>query len=118
MICSLDDFRLLLKKWENDSAQVAVLSIMRTPSEVLSTAVVQGQIKALNDSSFTIVADANGNSMAVVNFEKCHFDFEDAESLFGVKDARRYEDCVVLGLTTDDGHTFVSVLGVKENASA
>jgi hypothetical protein len=115
MICSLDEFRLLLKKWENESTQVAVFSIMRTPSEVLSTAVVQGEIKALTETSFT-VADA-GDSMARVNFDNCLFRFEDAENLFGVRDAMRYEECVVLGLKSDNANTFVSVVSIKQKTT-
>ncbi len=90
---------------------------MRTPSEVLATAVVQGKIAVLSDGGFTIKADAKGNSMASVNFENCHFSFEDAVQLFGEKDANRYEDCIVLGLT-DNGHTFVAVMSVKEHPRA
>jgi hypothetical protein len=90
---------------------------MRTPSEVLATAVVQGHIKTLNDSSFTIAADPLGNSIAIVNFEHCLFNYENAEKLLGANEAKRYEDCIVLGLTTEDGHAFVSVLSVKEKTT-
>ena len=36
MISSLEDFRLLLKKWKNESAQVAVMAVIRASDEVLS----------------------------------------------------------------------------------
>src|SRR5208282_2039314 len=109
------EFRLLLKKWSNESIQVAVFSIMRTPSEVLSTAVVQGQIKALTETSF-LVADA-GDSMARVTFDNCLFRFEDADTLFGVEDATRYQECLVLGLKSDNAHTFVSVMSIKQKTT-
>jgi hypothetical protein len=115
MICSLDEFRLLLKKWENESIQVAILSIMRTPSEVLCTSVVEGKIKRLNDNSFTVADD--GDSLARVTFENCQFKYEDAENLFDANQGKRYENCVVLLLMTEDGHSSVSVMSVKQKTT-
>ncbi|MGA2356126.1 MAG: hypothetical protein ABSG02_16640 [Terriglobales bacterium] len=84
---------------------------MRTPSEVLCTSVVEGKIKRLNDSEFTVADD--GDSMARVSFENCRFKYEDSETLFGPHQGKRYENCVVLLLMTEDGSSSVSVMSVK-----
>lgn len=55
--------------------------------------------------------------MARVTFDNCLFRFEDADTLFGVEDATRYQECLVLGLKSDNAHTFVSVMSIKQKTT-
>lgn len=112
MISSFEDFGLLLKKWKNESSAVSVISVVQASGEILAVVHVQGSIRRLTDSSFT-VADAKNENIATVNFSNCKFNYSDAGDLFGVENAEHYRDCIVVCLDRDGVQASIAVLTAK-----
>jgi hypothetical protein len=113
MISSLEDFRLLLKKWQSESTAVSVMSVARTSDEVLAVVSVQGLITRLYETQF-VVADKNRDSIATVNFKNCTFSYGRTEDMFGPEGAKFNEDCLIVALDSAREHVFVAVLSEKQ----
>jgi|SRR5271157_6453456 len=113
MISSLEDFRLLLKKWQSESIAVSVMSVVRTSDGVLAVVNVQGLITRLHETQF-VVSDKNRDSIATVNFGNCTFSYGRTEDMFGHEGAKYDEDCIIVALDSAREHVFVAVLSQKQ----
>jgi len=116
MISSLEDFRLLLKKWRNESTQVAVMAVIRASDEVLSVLHVEGHMDKIDDSSF-VVTDSDRDNIATVYFGNCTLMYHRAEDYFDPKQAKNYDDCILVSLDTNDAHANIVVLSAKTRKS-
>jgi hypothetical protein len=116
VICSLDAFILLLKKWMNESIDVCIMSIVRSSEEILSVLHVQGQIVKLTDSQ-CVITNKDKSNVATLNFSKCTFNYGVAEDVLGVYDARNYDDCIIVSLDYMGEHSVVTVLTAKSQST-
>jgi hypothetical protein len=98
MICSHEEFCLLLNKWDRDSNELFVITVIEESKEgpARSLSVVLGTLVELNEERFAI-KDENGN-VAMVRYAECNFAYESEYPSWGATylTGRKFEDVVVL----------------------